>query len=150
MSSTREVHSIPWCSSGQDSALSPLRPRFESQSGKVCLGFPSGSEGKESPCNVGDRGSIPGSGRSPGEGHGNPLVFLPGEAPWTREPGGLQSSGLQSRTRLKRLSTQRIQRDVLQESRTNGQQVNENVLSVIGEKQVRTTVRYHSHLISKR
>ena len=36
-------------------------------------GFPGGSDGKESPCNVGDMGSIPGPGRSPGEGTGNPL-----------------------------------------------------------------------------
>ena len=35
--------------------------------------FPGGSDGKESACNTGDWGSIPGSGRSPGEGHGNPL-----------------------------------------------------------------------------
>ena len=39
------------------------------------LGFPAGSEGEESPCNVGDPGSIPGSGRSPGEGSGNPLQY---------------------------------------------------------------------------
>ena len=38
-------------------------------------GFPGGSEGKESACNVGDLGSIPGSGRSPGEGNGNPLQY---------------------------------------------------------------------------
>ena len=37
------------------------------------LGFPGGSDGKESTCNVGDLDSIPGSGRSPGEGNGNPL-----------------------------------------------------------------------------
>ena len=37
------------------------------------LGFSSGSNGKESACNVGDPGLIPGSGRSPGEGNGNPL-----------------------------------------------------------------------------
>ena len=37
------------------------------------LGFPGGSDGKESPCNAGDAGSIPGLGRSPGEGHGSPL-----------------------------------------------------------------------------
>ena len=37
------------------------------------LGFPGGSDGKESACNVGDLGSIPESGRSPGGGHGNPL-----------------------------------------------------------------------------
>ena len=36
-------------------------------------GFPGGSEVKASACNVGDWGSIPGSGRSPGEGNDNPL-----------------------------------------------------------------------------
>ena len=39
----------------------------------VSEGFPSGSDGKESAGNAGDLGSIPGSGRSPGEGNGNPL-----------------------------------------------------------------------------
>ena len=39
------------------------------------LGFPCGSAGKESACNVGDLGSIPGLGRSPGEGKGYPLQF---------------------------------------------------------------------------
>ena len=39
----------------------------------VSWGFPGGSEGKESACNAGDLGSTPGSGRSPGEGNGNPL-----------------------------------------------------------------------------
>ena len=38
-------------------------------------GFPGGSDGKESACSVGDRGSIPGSGRPPGEGNGNPLQY---------------------------------------------------------------------------
>ena len=37
------------------------------------LGFPGGSDGKESACSVGDWGSIPGWGRSPGEGNGYPL-----------------------------------------------------------------------------
>ena len=37
------------------------------------LGFPGGSEVKASACNAGDLGSTPGSGRSPGEGNGNPL-----------------------------------------------------------------------------
>ena len=37
------------------------------------MGFPGGSDGKESTCNVGDPGSIPGLGRSPGEGNGNSL-----------------------------------------------------------------------------
>ena len=39
------------------------------------LGFPGGSDGKESACNVGDLGSIPRLGRSPGEGNGNPLQY---------------------------------------------------------------------------
>ena len=38
-------------------------------------GFPGGSNGKESACNAGDLGLIPGSGRSPGEGNGNPLQY---------------------------------------------------------------------------
>ena len=38
-----------------------------------CRGFPGGSDGKESACSPGNQGSIPGSGRSPGEGNGNPL-----------------------------------------------------------------------------
>ena len=37
------------------------------------LGLPGGSDGKESTCNVEDLSSIPGLGRSPGGGHGNPL-----------------------------------------------------------------------------
>ena len=39
------------------------------------LGFPGGSDGKASARNVGDPGLIPGSGRSPGEGNGNPLQY---------------------------------------------------------------------------
>ena len=38
-------------------------------------GFPGGSDGKESTCNVGDLGSIPGLGRSAGGGHGSPLQY---------------------------------------------------------------------------
>ena len=97
--------------------------------------FSGSSAGKESTYNAEDPGSIPGSGRSPGEGTGYPLqyswvslvaqmvknlptlwetlvwslawedplrrawqptpVFLPGESPWTKEPGGLQSMGSQ-------------------------------------------------------
>ena len=41
----------------------------------MILGFPGGSSGKESACNAGDLGSIPGSGRSPGEGKGYPLQY---------------------------------------------------------------------------
>ena len=59
----------------------------------VFLGFPGGSEGKESACNAGDLGWIPGLGRSPGGGHGNLLHYsclknphgkrrLVGYSPW--------------------------------------------------------------------
>ena len=53
---------------------------------------------KNPPSNAGDvrdAGSIPGSGRSPGEGNGNPLQYLAWRIPWTEEPGRLQSMGLQ-------------------------------------------------------
>ena len=56
-------------------------------------GFPGGSDSKESTCSAGDLGSIPGLGRSPAEGHGNPLQYsclenphgqrnLAGYSPW--------------------------------------------------------------------
>ena len=58
-------------------------------------GFPSSSDGKESACNVGDPGSVPGSGRFPGEGYCNPLHILAWRVSWAEEPGGLQSMGSQ-------------------------------------------------------
>ena len=48
------------------------------------LGFPCRSDGKESVCNAGDLGLIPGSGRSPGEGNGNPLQYSCLENPMNR------------------------------------------------------------------
>ena len=39
------------------------------------MGFPGGSDGKESTCNAGKPGSIPGWGRSPGEGNGNAIYY---------------------------------------------------------------------------
>ena len=47
-------------------------------------GFPYSSVGKESACNARDPGSIPGSGRSPGEGSGNPLQYCCLENPMDR------------------------------------------------------------------
>ena len=41
----------------------------------MCVGFPGSLNGKESACNAGDLGSIPGLGRSLGGGHGNPLQY---------------------------------------------------------------------------
>ena len=52
-----------------------LYPGVELLDHMVILGFPGGSNGKESACNAGDPGSIPGSGRSPGEGNGNPFQY---------------------------------------------------------------------------
>ena len=43
---------------------------------RVIKGFPHSSVSKESACNAGDPGSIPGSGRYPGEGKGNPLQYF--------------------------------------------------------------------------
>ena len=56
------------------------------------LGFP-GSDGKESACNAGNLGLIPGLGRSPGEG--NSTSILARRIPWTEEPGRPQAIGSQ-------------------------------------------------------
>ena len=66
--------------------------------GFICISlmtncFPGGSEVRASACNAGDPGSIPGSGRSPGEGNGNPLLprkfhgwrSLVGYSPWSHK-----------------------------------------------------------------
>ena len=60
--------------------------------------FPGGAVGKNQPTNTGGTrgaGSIPGSGRSPEVRNGNPLQYFAWKIPWTEEPGGLQSMGLQ-------------------------------------------------------
>ena len=62
-------------------------------------GFPGGSDGKESACNAGDPGAIPGSGRFPGEGNGNSRewqptpVLLPGESHGQRSLAGYSPCG---------------------------------------------------------
>ena len=63
--------------------------------GGVC-----GSDGKESACNVGDLGLIPGLGRFPGKGNGNPLQYSCWKMSWMEEATRLQTMGWQSRTRL--------------------------------------------------
>ena len=64
---------------------------------RLIWGFPGGSDGKDSVCIVGDLGSIPGSERSLGGGHGNPLQYSclknKGYPPWVDRPDGLQSIG---------------------------------------------------------
>ena len=68
---------------------------------KSIWGCPSGSEGKESACNVGDLGLIPGFGRSPGGEHGNPLLYSCLENPHGHRSLAGYSHGIaKSRTRL--------------------------------------------------
>ena len=67
----------------------------------LVLGFPGGSEGKESACNVGDLDLNPGSGKSPGEGNGNPLQYSGLENSMGREAQWASAHGAaESRTRL--------------------------------------------------
>ena len=64
----------------------------------VCVWLPRWLGNKESACNAGDirdASSVPGLGRSPGGGNGNPLHILAWKILWTEEPGGLQSMGSQ-------------------------------------------------------
>ena len=56
--------------------------------------LPHSSDGKESACNAGDLGSIPGSGRSPGGGHGNPLSYSCLVNPMDREDLGATVHGV--------------------------------------------------------
>ena len=75
---------LPRWLSGKESPCQGRRHRFDSWVGKipwkrdrlptpVFLGFPGGSDGKKFTCNAGNLGLIPGMGRFPGGGHGNPL-----------------------------------------------------------------------------
>ena len=59
------------------------------------MGFPGGSAGKESACNVGDLSLIPGLGKSPGEGNGYPLQY----------------SGLENSITIKFMGWQRVRHD---------------------------------------
>ena len=74
------------------------------------MGFPGGSDGKESACNARDAGLIPGSGRSLGERNVYPRRYiLSWRIPWKEEPGGLQVHGAaNSQIRLKWLSTHQL------------------------------------------
>ena len=90
------------------------RPWFDSWVGKihwrrdrlptpVFLGFPRGSAGKESACNAGELGSIPGSGRCPGEGNGCPLKYSCLGNPMDRRSlAGYNPWGHKSQTRLRK------------------------------------------------
>ena len=61
----------------------------------VFLGFPGDSDSKESACKAGDLGLIPGSGKAPGGGHGNPFQYSCLKISMDRGTGGLHSMGSQ-------------------------------------------------------
>ena len=82
----KDLQRAPWWLSWQRARLQCRRPQLNSWVGKtpwrrewlptpVFLGFPGGSAGKESACNAGDLGLIPGLERSPGEGNSYPLQY---------------------------------------------------------------------------
>ena len=73
----------------------------------LILGFPAVSDSKESTCNAGDLGLIPGLGRSPGGGHGNPLQYSCLENPHgLRNLVGYSPWGCKESDTIERLSTQ--------------------------------------------
>ena len=87
----------------------------------VVFSFLSGSDSKESACSVGDLGLIPGSGRSPGRGHGNPLQYsclenshrqrsLAGYSPW-----GQKESDMTEQLSTDTLDSQADTVDILKE-----------------------------------
>ena len=79
----------PWTAAYQ-APLSMGFSRQEYWSGVPLPSPPGGTSGKELPCTAGDRrdsGSIPGSGRSLGGGHGTHSSILAWRVPWTEEPG---------------------------------------------------------------
>jgi len=70
------------------------------------MSFPRGSDGKASACNAGDLGLIPGLGRSPGEGNGNPLQYSCLENSMDRGPWqAIVHGAAKSWTQLKQLSS---------------------------------------------
>ena len=72
-----------------------LAPPPKKRGAQRNMGFPGGSEVKESASNVEDPGSIPGLGRSPGEEMVTHSGILAWRIPWMEKPGRLQSMGLQ-------------------------------------------------------
>ena len=69
---------------GKLTAVLPFPAVKEQQFSRLFLlwSFPGGSDGKDLACNVGDLGTIPGLGSSPGEGNGYPLQYSSWRIPW--------------------------------------------------------------------
>ena len=91
------MEGFPDSSASKESAYNAGGPRLDSWVGKIpwkrnrlptseFMVFPGGSDGKESACSEGDLGLIPELGRSPREGHGNPLQY-----PCLENPDGQRS-----------------------------------------------------------
>ena len=78
----------------------------------ICVHVPGGSDGKESACNAGDLGSIPGLRRSPGEGGGNTLQYSCLRNPMGRGVPWLQSTGCKELDTMERLMLAVLLKDV--------------------------------------
>ena len=87
-------------------------------------GLPGGSVVKNPPANIGDAGSIPGSGRSPGEGNATPSSILAWEDPWTEESGRLLS-----------MKSQRVRHDLGTEHGHTQMQLEIIILSEVNQKE---------------
>ena len=93
------------CQAGSLTSAPPGKLKFKYNLSQLQKGFPHSSVGKESAYNAGDPGSIPGSGRSPGEGLGYPLQYSGLENSMDYTVHGVAKSRTRLRTRLsKRLS----------------------------------------------
>ena len=93
LADTREYFSFENCRHAHSEQKSPVFTPLAS--------LPTGSIGKESACKAGDLGSIPGLGRPPGEGNGNPLQYSFLENPMDRGAWwAIVSGGRKSRTQL--------------------------------------------------
>jgi len=89
------VKNPPACRRPQFNSGGKIHWRRDRLPTPVFLGFPCGSADKESACNAGDLGSIPGLGRSPGQGKGYPLQY----------------SGLEHSMDLQSMGSQRVGHD---------------------------------------
>ena len=83
----------------------------------IFKGFPGGSDSKQSACHVGDPGSIPGTGRSPGEGNAYPFQYSCLENSMDEESGGLQARGCKDLDTTERLTLSLGNRLVTQQQR---------------------------------
>ena len=89
----------------RQSACEPSGKEWNCMRVNINMGFPGGSDSKESPCNAVGRGSIPGLGRSLEEGVATHFSIFAWRIPWTEEAGGLQSVGCKESETTERLST---------------------------------------------